>query len=264
MTTKITTTPTPLAVVDKINEIIDDKLDKTGTAASATTLTGLTATVAELNKMDGVTATTAELNYVDGVTSNIQTQLNGKLSTSGKAASATKADTATTLSSTLPINKGGTNATTAANARTNLGLNDAIVGLSVNGKVITYTQADGGTGTITTQDTNSNTALVPNWNSEIAISNTTGGFTYTTPSNGFLILRKTSSDSTTDCTLYYGSSTSGKALAGLNNLTGRNFKYNDGFLILLIPVAKSETYYFVTGSTSVYTMNFIPARAVAI
>ena len=31
----------------------------------------------------GITATAAELNYVDGVTSNIQTQLNGKLSTSG-------------------------------------------------------------------------------------------------------------------------------------------------------------------------------------
>lgn len=31
----------------------------------------------------GITATAAELNYVDGVTSNIQTQLNGKLSTNG-------------------------------------------------------------------------------------------------------------------------------------------------------------------------------------
>lgn len=36
-----------------------------------------------------VTATAAELNYCDGVTSNIQTQLNGKLSTSGTAAKAT-------------------------------------------------------------------------------------------------------------------------------------------------------------------------------
>lgn len=43
---------------------------------------GVTATAAELNKLDGVTATTAELNYVDGVTSNIQTQLDGKASSS--------------------------------------------------------------------------------------------------------------------------------------------------------------------------------------
>lgn len=58
---------------------------------------GITATAAELNKLDGCTATVTELNYVDGVTSNIQTQLNGKLSTSGTAAAATKLATARTI-----------------------------------------------------------------------------------------------------------------------------------------------------------------------
>lgn len=43
---------------------------------------GITSTAAELNVLDGITATTTELNYTDGVTSNIQTQLNGKASTS--------------------------------------------------------------------------------------------------------------------------------------------------------------------------------------
>ena len=61
---------------------------------------GVTATAAELNIMDGVTATTAELNYVDGVTSNIQTQLNGKLSTSGTAAKATADASGNTITST--------------------------------------------------------------------------------------------------------------------------------------------------------------------
>ena len=41
--------------------------------------TSVTATGAELNTLDGITASTAELNFVDGVTSNIQTQLDSKL-----------------------------------------------------------------------------------------------------------------------------------------------------------------------------------------
>ena len=42
----------------------------------------------------GITASAAELNYVDGVTSNIQTQLNNKLSTTATAAAASKLATA--------------------------------------------------------------------------------------------------------------------------------------------------------------------------
>lgn len=48
---------------------------------TADALAGVTASSAELNILDGATLSTAELNYVDGVTSAIQTQLNGKAST---------------------------------------------------------------------------------------------------------------------------------------------------------------------------------------
>ena len=91
---------------------------------------GITASASELNKLDGVTATTAEINYLDGVTSAIQAQLNGKLSTSGTAARATADSAGQNIADTY------------------------IKGLSVNGRTITYTKGDGGTGTITTQDTN--------------------------------------------------------------------------------------------------------------
>ena len=64
---------------------------------------GITATAAELNKLDGVTATATELNYVDGVTSNIQTQLNGKASSSHTHANAT-----TSAAGFLPKLGGGT------------------------------------------------------------------------------------------------------------------------------------------------------------
>lgn len=77
---------------------------KTSVTDSNTTYTlssfGVTATAAELNKLDGCTATVTELNYLDGVTSNIQTQLNGKLSTSGTASSATKLATARKIAGT--------------------------------------------------------------------------------------------------------------------------------------------------------------------
>ena len=43
---------------------------------------GITATAAELNKLDGLATTKTELGYLDGVTSNVQTQLNGKASSS--------------------------------------------------------------------------------------------------------------------------------------------------------------------------------------
>lgn len=75
--------------------------DVTATASEVNVLDGITASTAELNILDGVTAdaseinildgatlTTTELNYVDGVTSNIQDQLDGKVSNLATAATA--------------------------------------------------------------------------------------------------------------------------------------------------------------------------------
>ena len=54
----------------------------TSTGAELNILDGATLSTAELNTLDGITASTTELNYVDGVTSNIQTQLDDKLTSS--------------------------------------------------------------------------------------------------------------------------------------------------------------------------------------
>jgi len=62
-----------------------------------------------------ITATATELNYVDGVTSNIQTQLNGKLSTSGTAANSQLLDS---IDSTGFTRKGSTGLNTASSITT--------------------------------------------------------------------------------------------------------------------------------------------------
>ena len=55
---------------------------------------------------------------------------------------------------TLPIAKGGTGATSAISALSNLGILDAIVNASVSGKTITFTKKDNTKFSIDTQDTN--------------------------------------------------------------------------------------------------------------
>jgi hypothetical protein len=81
--TTITSTGAELNILDGVTattaelNILDGV---TSTTAELNILDGVTATATELNILDGVTATTAELNFVDGVTSNIQTQLDSKVS----------------------------------------------------------------------------------------------------------------------------------------------------------------------------------------
>ena len=86
-----------------------------GTVAIAHGGTGATTSSGALSNL-GLTATATELNYVDGVTSNIQTQLNGKASSSHNHSASN------ITSGTLPIARGGTGATTTSEVLTNLGL----------------------------------------------------------------------------------------------------------------------------------------------
>lgn len=91
-------------------------LGLTATAAEINILDGVTASTAELNILDGVTATTAELNFVDGVTSNIQTQLDGKLSSADGSVTFPKLAAAAVVTSTEGIgdNTNDTNVPTSA------------------------------------------------------------------------------------------------------------------------------------------------------
>ena len=107
----------------------------TSTAAELNILDGVTSTASELNILDGVTATTAELNYVDGVTSNIQTQLDSKISavrtvTAGGNTLGASETLAFTAGSNVTISESG-GAVTIAATDTNTQLSNAQVRAAV-------------------------------------------------------------------------------------------------------------------------------------
>ena len=90
---------------------------------------------------------------------------------------------------TLPIEKGGTGATSAISALSNLGILDAIVNASVSGKTITFTKKDNTKFSIDTQDTNNgivaalleqngyvkfSNGLILQWGTDTAASSSSG------------------------------------------------------------------------------------------
>ena len=107
---------------------LTSKQDTVTGGASTITASNLTANRALISNSSGKVAVSAvtntELGYLDGVTQNIQEQLDGKASSTHNHS--TSNITSGTLSSdrlpTVPIAKGGTGATTAAAALTNLGI----------------------------------------------------------------------------------------------------------------------------------------------
>lgn len=136
--------------------------------------TGATTAAAALTNL-GITATAKELNYMDGVTSSVQTQLNGK-ATSSHNHSASDISSGTlgtdrlpTIPSsklpTIPISKGGTGATTASGALTNLGLTATATELNY---------CDGLTGNIQNQINNLKSGSTPTSHTHSASEITSG------------------------------------------------------------------------------------------
>ena len=131
----------------------------TATAAELNILDGVTASTDELNILDGVTATTTELNYTDGVTSNIQTQLDGKLSTTGTAAAASKlSNTSAIGSTTQPVYFNASGVPVACTSYAN-----ATVGTATNANGLTGTHSSGSIAsgvTATTQSAGDNSTKI--------------------------------------------------------------------------------------------------------
>ena len=161
----VTATTAELNYVDGVTSNIQTQLDgKQATitgGASTIASSNLTANRALISNGSGKVAvsavTSTELGYLDGVTSAIQTQLDGKAASSHNHAASNI--TSGTLSSdrlpTVPIAKGGTGATTADDALTNLGITatateiNKLDGLTATTAELNY--VDGVTSNIQTQ-----------------------------------------------------------------------------------------------------------------
>ena len=99
--------------------------------------------------------------------------------------------------------------------------------------------------------------IVPDFENQISIANTKGGFVYTTPLVGYLVLNRSNSDGSAKCWLYKGENEQGALI-----ITGVNGgQFNTGADIeLLLPVNKNEKYFFNTNNVTKWWISFVPYK----
>lgn len=141
-------TSTELGYLDGVTSNVQTQLNgKAPTSHShvSTNITGDASSVAVFDATGVLRGSsnisTGELDMLNGVTSNIQTQLNGKAATEHNHSGAD------ITSGSVAIAHGGTGATTAAQARTNLGIN--LANLGVTASAAELNKLDGATVSVT-------------------------------------------------------------------------------------------------------------------
>lgn len=111
----------------------------------------------------------------------------------------------------------------------------------------------------TTGKINAFSCNIPDFDSEISISNSTNGFIYTVPSAGFIKLNRLNADGTAKCSLYKGEDGTGTEIITASNAG----QFNTGAGVeLLLPVLENEKYFFNTNNVNRYWISFVPLKGV--
>lgn len=162
-------------IINIQNELNNKQMKITG-GASTITSSNLTASCALVSNASGKVAvsdvTSTELGYLKGVTSNVQTQLNGKASTSHTH---TKSEI-TNFPTSLPANGGNASTVNGHTVQSNVPQNakftdtvydDSEIKTAISGKQATIT---GGASTITSSNLTANRALISNASGKVGAS----------------------------------------------------------------------------------------------
>ena len=180
---ELTSTASNYVLSAKQGTILKGQIDSLSTTVSGKADASHTHTVANITDL---TATATELNYMDGVTSNVQAQLDSKANSTHNHAATDI--TSGTLSSnrlpTVPITKGGTGATTAAAAISNLGITATAAELNYVDGVTSNIQTQlnskqdkitGAASTIVSDNLTTNRVLISDSDGKVSASSISGG-----------------------------------------------------------------------------------------
>jgi microcystin-dependent protein len=108
-----------------------------------------------------------------------------------------------------------------------------------------------------------NIVKMPDWASEIAVTNTADGFVYTTPSAGYIKVNRSSVDVRSIIKIYKGTDATGVSLGDTftsDSIAENASVHADGFYAILYPVGANEDYYVVITDISVFSISFVPFK----
>lgn len=98
--------------------------------------------------------------------------------------------------------------------------------------------------------------MMPDWDSAVNISLTTGGFSYTPPQKGWLVCNQHATNNSSNLYVYRGSSASGVPILGLDGVVS----YNNGCITHVLVESEPLWVDAETNKATVYELYYVPCK----